>query len=65
MWNLYNGTSVDLFLRSSTIGEAKKFIDNENIKYEVIIDDIQQAIETENPPIEEIELLQNRKGKSI
>lgn len=42
---------------------ARSYLQNSNITYRILIDDLQKLIEVENPPKEEIELLQNRKGK--
>lgn len=33
-----------------------------NISYSILIEDLQKDIENENPPKEQIEMLQNRKG---
>lgn len=62
MWNT-NGSFVDLFLKPSSINGASRLLDEANIKYSIIIDDLQRAIETENPSAEVIQQLQNRKGK--
>ncbi|XP_059617144.1 carboxypeptidase B-like [Phlebotomus argentipes] len=61
MWNL-NGTSVDMFLKRPVISEARKLLENAKVPFDVVIDDLQHAIDTENPPPEVIEQLQNRKG---
>ncbi|XP_055684651.1 carboxypeptidase B-like isoform X2 [Lutzomyia longipalpis] len=61
MWNL-NGTSVDMFLKKPVIADARKLLENAKVPFDVIIDDLQHAIDTENPPPEVIEQLQNRKG---
>lgn len=62
MWNT-NGSFVDLFLKTSSISGASSLLDEAKIKYSIIIDDLQRAIETENPSTEVIQQLQNRKGK--
>lgn len=62
MWNV-NRTSVDMFLKKPVIMEARQLLDKANVTYEVIIDNLQNAIEEENPPKEVIEQLQNRKGE--
>lgn len=61
MWNL-NGTSVDMFLKKPVIADARKLLENAKVPFDVVIDDLQHAIDTENPPPEVIEQLQNRKG---
>lgn len=68
MWGLHgrnNGTSasVDVFLKQPSVIGARKLLDDAKVKYDVVIEDLQKAIETENPPKEEIEQLQNRKGR--
>lgn len=70
MWGLHgsrNGTaaSVDVFLKEPSVIGAKKLLDDANVSYDVVIEDLQKAIETENPPKEEIEQLQNRKGEFL
>lgn len=67
MWGLHgskNGTtaSVDVFLKKPSVIGARKLLNDANVQYDVVIEDLQKAIETENPPKEEIEQLQNRKG---
>lgn len=62
MWNT-NGSFVDLFLKTSSIDGASRLLDEAKIKYSIVIDDLQRAIETENPSTEVIQQLQNRKGK--
>jgi hypothetical protein len=67
MWNLQmanvSNSYVDLFLKSSVVEEAKEFMTTSNTPYEVVINDVQDAIDTENPPLDEIDLWQNRDGK--
>lgn len=67
MWGLHgskNGStaSVDVFLKQPSVLAAKKLLEAAHVSYDVVIEDLQKAIETENPPKEEIEQLQNRKG---
>ncbi|XP_055684650.1 carboxypeptidase B-like isoform X1 [Lutzomyia longipalpis] len=64
MWNL-NGTSVDMFLKKPVIADARKLLENAKVPFDVIIDDLQHAIDTENPPPEVIEQLQNRKVRNV
>lgn len=61
MWNV-NETSVDLFLQRSALDGASRALSAANVTYSILIDDVQREIEAENPPHEEIEQLQNRKG---
>lgn len=63
MWNLnQNNTSVDLLIKKPIVIGVKQFLDVTKVPYDVLIDDLQKAIDMENPPKEEIENLQNRKG---
>lgn len=64
MWNV-NETSVDLFLQQSAVSGAGRTLQEANVTYSILIEDLQQEIESENPPQDEIEQLQNRKGKWI
>lgn len=62
MWNV-NETSVDLFIKRSAVDGAGLALQAANVSYSILINDVQKEIETENPPKEQIEQLQNRKGK--
>lgn len=62
MWN-YNATSVDIFVRGQQLKKAECFLRAANIPYEVVIEDMQRAIDTENPSLEETELWENRNGR--
>lgn len=62
MWNV-NETSVDLFLKRASVDGARVALQAANVTYSILINDVQKEIETENPPQEQIEQLQNRKGK--
>jgi Carboxypeptidase activation peptide len=67
MWNLQmvNLTSpyVDIFVKKSMVDEARNFLQKSNVPYEIVIDDVQQVIDKQNPPIDDMELWQNRNGK--
>lgn len=67
MWNLQmaNLTSpyVDIFVKKSMVDEARNFLQKTNVPYEIVIDDIQQVIDNQNPPLDDMELWQNRNGK--
>lgn len=59
-----HGPSVDLFVKKSAIdGGAAAVLRSANVSYDVVIDDMQDAIDSENPKPEEIAQLQDRKGK--
>lgn len=67
MWNLQmaNMTSpyVDMFVKKSMVDDAKNFLHNSNVPYEVVISDVQEVIDKQNPPLDDMELWQNRNGK--
>lgn len=54
---------IDYLVKSNSIEEAREFIRATNLSHVVLIEDLQKIIEEENPPKEEIEKFQNRKGK--
>ncbi|XP_062539762.1 carboxypeptidase B-like [Armigeres subalbatus] len=61
MWN-YNITYVDVFVKGPKLAGARKLLAQAQIPFEVIIDDVQKAIDTENPPKDELDLWENRDG---
>lgn len=62
MWG-GNATIIDILVRDSSVEKVKQKLEESKIRYEVIIEDLQKAIDEENPPIEESEDLDDRKGK--
>lgn len=62
MWN-YNTTSVDIFLKRSNLMGARNLLQAANVPFDVVIDDMQKAIDQENPPKDQLELWENRDGK--
>lgn len=54
---------VDYLLKPQVLADAERHVRSANLSRIVLIDNLQQAIEVENPPAEEIAQLQNRKGK--
>lgn len=50
-------------LKPQVLADAERHVRSANLSRIVLIDNLQQAIEVENPPAEEIAQLQNRKGK--
>ncbi|EAT48325.1 AAEL000653-PA [Aedes aegypti] len=61
MWN-YNITYVDVFVKGPKLSGARKLLAKARIPFEVIIDDVQKAIDNENPPKEAVDLWENRDG---
>lgn len=67
MWNLQMANSsnayIDMFVAPAVVDEAKDFMNKQQVPYEVIMNDVQEAIDNENPPLDETDLWQNRDGK--
>jgi hypothetical protein len=67
MWNLQmlNKTDpyVDMFVKRAVVADAKQFLTKVRVPFDVVIDDIQAAIDSENPPKDDVELWQNRNGE--
>lgn len=59
MWG-GNLTCVDFMVRSQSLDKVKKIFTESDMSYEVIINDLQRAIDEENPS--DLEELDNRKG---
>lgn len=51
-----------MFVRRSAVEDAARVLKENNIRYTVLVADMQRQIEEENPPQSEIEQLQNRNG---
>lgn len=63
LWNA-NGTSVDMLLKQPEVQGATKLLAGANVRYNVIIDDLQREIDEENPEPSVTEQLQFRQGKN-
>lgn len=67
MWNFQarnlNESYVDMFVKKAMVKDAKEFLLKARLPYEVIINDIQAAIDSENPPKDNSDLWQNRNGE--
>lgn len=67
MWNLQTGTLnesyVDMFVKSAMVNDAKAFLVKRALPFKVVINDIQAAINRENPPRDNTDLWQNRNGE--
>ncbi|XP_046673648.1 carboxypeptidase B-like [Homalodisca vitripennis] len=54
---------VDVFVQAEKVPQVKESLDKDQLEYRVLIDDVQDAIDKENPPLSEDELnLVGRKG---
>lgn len=67
MWNLQmaNASSpyVDMFVKRSVVQDARSFLKKSDVPYEIVIADVQQVIDSQNPPLDDSELWQNRNGE--
>lgn len=63
MWS-GNKSVVDVMVRPSAISRVARFLRDRQVSYDIIIPDLQQAINQENPlpTAEEIEELEGRNG---
>ncbi|XP_051158291.1 carboxypeptidase B-like [Leptopilina boulardi] len=59
-----NGSAVDVLVRPNMISQVSRFLRERHINFDVIIPDVQQAIDQENPPLppELIDELEGRAG---
>lgn len=58
-----NQSSVDILVYSNALDNVTRIFKKEKILYEIIIDDLQERINRENPPLDDEELqLQDRRG---
>lgn len=63
MWG-GNASTVDILVKPDARDKVRKALDAENIKYDITIQDLQSAIDDENPPVED-EDFDNRNGKYL
>lgn len=61
MWG-GNATALDILVKPHAIDSVKEKLKENSIKYEIVIEDLQKAIDEENPT--EIEL-DDRRGKDL
>jgi hypothetical protein len=62
-----NSSVVDVLVKPETVNKVKEFLDSSGLAFDIIIDNLQAAIDTENPTItpEEMEELEGRKGEEF
>lgn len=67
MWNLQvanqSNPYVDVFVKRAAVIDARNFMKTARVPFNVLIEDVQRAIDTENPPLDNIDLWVNRDGK--
>lgn len=59
-----NDTAVDVMIRSEEIARVSRYLKQKDLNYRIVIEDLQKAIDEENPSLseQEMEELQGRKG---
>lgn len=57
-----NITSLDILVKPKSLKSVSKVLLENNIGYEVMIQDLQKAIDEENPPLNEDEEYEDRTG---
>ncbi|XP_060823918.1 carboxypeptidase B-like isoform X2 [Bombus pascuorum] len=59
-----NDTAVDVMVRSEEISRVSRYLKQKDLQYQVVIEDLQKAIDEENPSLsqEEMDELEGRKG---
>lgn len=59
-----NTTSVDLFVKKDKLKEVKQSLSNASMDFRVLLEDVQRAIDEENPPLtsDELNEFTSRKG---
>lgn len=60
-----NTTSVDIYIKKDKIQEVKQALNNASMDFRILVEDVQQAIDEENPPqkFEELNEFSTRKGE--
>ncbi|XP_065220168.1 carboxypeptidase B-like [Planococcus citri] len=62
-----NTTSVDIYIKKDRIDEVKQALNNASMDFRILVEDVQRAIDEENPPqkFEELNEFTNRKGHRL
>ena len=60
-----NTTTVDIYVRREKVDEVKESLLNASMDFRIMLDDVQNAIDQENPPVPESDYDESmlRKGK--
>ncbi|KAJ8951569.1 hypothetical protein NQ318_020446 [Aromia moschata] len=59
-----NTTSIDILVKPGSLEKVATTLSNYNIRYEILIDDLQRAIDEENPPVDTSETV-DRQGHRL
>lgn len=58
-----NGTYIDVLIKPNAVANVTEIFKKENVRYIVVIENLQKMIDEENPPLDENEAeLQDRRG---
>ncbi|KAI4504475.1 hypothetical protein M0802_000025 [Mischocyttarus mexicanus] len=57
-----NDTTVDIMVKQDEIARTSRTLKEMNLRYEIVIDDLQKAINEENPPLS-VELMEELEGR--
>ncbi|KAF7418990.1 hypothetical protein HZH68_001643 [Vespula germanica] len=57
-----NDTTMDIMVRQDAIPRVSRILREKNVRYDVVINDLQKAIDEENPPLSE-ELMEELEGR--
>jgi len=59
-----NASAADIFVKNNMVENIESLFKSYGVKYQILIDDVEQAIKEENPPLspEAQEELEGRKG---
>ncbi len=67
MWNLQltnpSNQYVDVFVKRAAVIVARNFMKTNRVPFNVLMDNVQRAVDTQNPPLNNIDLWVNRNGK--
>lgn len=62
MWGGSTKTFIDVLVKAKSVQKVTQKLKENNIQYEIIISDVQKAIDEENPPIVEEDVTDDRQG---
>lgn len=63
MWG-GNATYIDILVKAKSVQKVAQKLKENNIQFELLISDVQKAIDEENPPVQEEEETDDRQGES-
>lgn len=63
MWG-GNATYIDILVKAKSVQKVAQKLKESNMQYELLISDVQKAIDEENPPVLEEEETDDRQGEN-